>query len=169
MRDQFPTNKIITTGHSLGGSQAIYVADKYNLESYTFNPGGSPLDILRHSLGSSNAKHTIFTTRQTGKDLVSLFAVTAGKENKIVNVVPDTTKNSEETLSEFGVPNTQFNNPIQYHSLEFFRNPRFLTKEFKNDRKERENRKEREVYTPSNIPRFTFLCDKYPNSFLCRD
>ena len=34
--------KVTTTGHSLGGSQSLYLGHKYDLENYSYNPGVSP-------------------------------------------------------------------------------------------------------------------------------
>jgi len=36
--DRYPEIPIVVCGHSLGGSQAIYVAKKYNIQAYCYNP-----------------------------------------------------------------------------------------------------------------------------------
>ena len=38
LHEKFPLVPIVVCGHSLGGTQAIYVSKKYNLPSFTYNP-----------------------------------------------------------------------------------------------------------------------------------
>ena len=40
-----PNSKIITTGHSLGGSEAVYVGRKNNIDAVAYNIGSSPLQL----------------------------------------------------------------------------------------------------------------------------
>lgn len=39
LKEKYPNTTWKTTGHSLGGSQAMYVAQKNNIHSFAFNPG----------------------------------------------------------------------------------------------------------------------------------
>ena len=41
----YPNSKIITTGHSLGGSEAVYVGRKNNIDAVAYNIGSSPLQL----------------------------------------------------------------------------------------------------------------------------
>ena len=45
--DKYGKDKVTLTGHSLGGSQGLYVAQKTGLPAQVFNPGVSPLTIKR--------------------------------------------------------------------------------------------------------------------------
>jgi predicted esterase YcpF (UPF0227 family) len=51
-------DKILTTGHSLGGTKAIKSAEKNNTESIVFNPGSSPLYALNTSDKSKVYRHS---------------------------------------------------------------------------------------------------------------
>ena len=47
---KYGRENVSLTGHSLGGTQSLYVHKKYpdlNLETHAFNPGLSPLDVKR--------------------------------------------------------------------------------------------------------------------------
>ena len=44
VKSKYPNENIITTGHSLGGTQAYLIGKRNNINSYVFNAGSSPLD-----------------------------------------------------------------------------------------------------------------------------
>jgi hypothetical protein len=44
---KYGEGNVSLTGHSLGGSQALYVHQKTGLDTHAFNPGVSPLDVFR--------------------------------------------------------------------------------------------------------------------------
>ena len=90
VKNQYPNADIITTGHSLGGSQALYVARKNNLSSYIFNTGSSPLDIKDELFIGSNSKIKAF---HTPGDIISTSNRYLDKSDKVINVpVKDFTK-----------------------------------------------------------------------------
>lgn len=43
VKKAYPNSKIITCGHSLGGTQSLFIGYKHNITSYSFNPGVSSL------------------------------------------------------------------------------------------------------------------------------
>jgi hypothetical protein len=51
-------DRILTTGHSLGGTKAIKSAEKNNGESIVFNPGSSPLVSLDTNEKSKTYRHS---------------------------------------------------------------------------------------------------------------
>ena len=69
VKSQSGDNKVILTGHSLGGAQAIYVGLKNDTESYSFNTGTSPFSTIFSQLPSKGKdKQNIYLT---GKDIIS--------------------------------------------------------------------------------------------------
>jgi len=44
VKSKYPNENIITTGHSLGGTQAYLIGKRNDINSYVFNAGSSPLD-----------------------------------------------------------------------------------------------------------------------------
>lgn len=49
VKSKYPNENIITTGHSLGGTQAYLIGKRNDINSYVFNAGSSPLDKLTGS------------------------------------------------------------------------------------------------------------------------
>ena len=45
--DKYGKDNVSLTGHSLGGSQALYVHTKTALPTHAYNPGVSPIDVAR--------------------------------------------------------------------------------------------------------------------------
>lgn len=53
---KYGRENIHTTGHSLGGTKAIYASSKYGVKSTSFNPGFSPFDVVSHSTNAFGHK-----------------------------------------------------------------------------------------------------------------
>ena len=53
---KYGRENIHTTGHSLGGTKAIYASSKYGVNSTSFNPGFSPFDVASHSTNAFGTK-----------------------------------------------------------------------------------------------------------------
>lgn len=97
-RKKYGDDRIELTGHSLGGTQALYVYEKTGLKTRVFNPGSSPLgeklkrngdrkvDIVRHehdavSLGWANeATETYQSGTEMGKLLFGDWSIRSGIE-----------------------------------------------------------------------------------------
>lgn len=82
--DKYGKDNLTLTGHSLGGSQALYAHSKHGLKTHVFNPGVSPdmakegiektaFDKLSYQLFKKPIKNnaTIYTT---GKDIISILS-----------------------------------------------------------------------------------------------
>lgn len=94
---KYGKGNVDTTGHSLGGSQSLYVNSKLGLPSVSFNAGVSPgfvkktaLDTLSTSLFKRPARKTA-TVYTTGLDPIS--ALSPLLPNATTRVVKPTTKN----------------------------------------------------------------------------
>lgn len=75
--EKYGQDNLTLTGHSLGGSQALYANSKYGIETHAYNPGVSPsmvkkslMDNLSSQLFKRKPKKnaTIYTT---GRDIIS--------------------------------------------------------------------------------------------------
>lgn len=53
---KYGRENIHTTGHSLGGTKAIYASSKYGVMANSFNPGFSPFGILTHGTNLTGTK-----------------------------------------------------------------------------------------------------------------
>ena len=79
----FPNNDISLTGHSLGGSEALYVANKRGVPSVTFNTGSSIGSAIFSNLSNTkNAKNQ--TVYITAKDIISNLNLRTPYNVKIV-------------------------------------------------------------------------------------
>lgn len=80
--------KPISTGHSLGGTQAIYIGRLKDSQSFSFNPGESPIGAIPHSLYESlydtDKPQTIYTTMD---DFISMSSyLFSGDGDKVIPV-----------------------------------------------------------------------------------
>lgn len=57
--EKYGKDKVRLTGHSLGGSQALYLSNKRGLTANSFNAGISPIDTYRNRNYSKATSHTI--------------------------------------------------------------------------------------------------------------
>ena len=64
----YPSDEIICTGHSLGGSLAVHVAEKYHVKSFVYNPAISPAQLIAPESGNET------TIYRTAVDPVSIGA-----------------------------------------------------------------------------------------------
>lgn len=107
---KYGANNVDLTGFSLGGSQALYLSNKYKAKATVFNPGFSPEDLehhLQHPRDYSNA-----TAYVTAGDVISNSIL--GVKNIKKNMVYDT-KTYKDITNQFapgiigsaaGVPTT---------------------------------------------------------------
>tara|TARA_R110000823_G_scaffold48429_4_gene122917 strand:- start:582 stop:1643 length:1062 start_codon:yes stop_codon:yes gene_type:complete len=90
VKQEFPNAKIITTGHSLGSSQALNVARTHDLPSYIFNVGSSPLDFVEEQITPlfSGNKHNIIKSYSVAGDLISTSNKLLDRTDRVINVNP---------------------------------------------------------------------------------
>lgn len=75
--EKYGKDNLTLTGHSLGGSQALYANSHYKVPAHTYNPGVSPSMVRKDLFDSLSAKlfkkkpHTNANIYTTGKDLIS--------------------------------------------------------------------------------------------------
>lgn len=82
---KYGKENVTLTGHSLGGTIALYVAEKNDVVSYTYNPGISAISAFqKHE--DNVSKQYIFRTKY---DPVSVGALIASWDNnRVVNTIP---------------------------------------------------------------------------------
>lgn len=141
---KYPDYSTSLTGHSLGGSQALYVGRKYDVPASVFNAGASFSDIVGGVICKStetceaNRQHTIYTT---GKDIISISNLFSNE--KIVKVPVEERKD------------------LLYHSLDYFlpdkkiKKPKYLEPIPKKD-------------IPRHFSNKDDFCFKNPEDPLCR-
>ena len=47
VKEKYPTAKIVTSGHSLGGTRATVIGKRHEIPSWSFNGGNSPFDLQK--------------------------------------------------------------------------------------------------------------------------
>ena len=84
----FPNANITTTGHSLGGSLAYYIGKRNDVNSYIFNAGSSPLDVITDT-GLSHTLNNTSTHYHVVGDLIGGSKALLGSDHdKLVSVEP---------------------------------------------------------------------------------
>ena len=98
VKKEYPTANIITTGHSLGATQALEVAKRNNLVSHNFNIGSSPFSPSNQEGKTSHVYHTI-------GDIISLSNATLDTNDIIHNVAPLNLSAQLATSAGLGIVN----------------------------------------------------------------
>lgn len=104
---KYGRQNIHTTGHSLGGTKAIYASSKYGVTANAFNPGFSPFDITNHTRGSSKWDFSRSHAYVVPGDPVAAFAyvqpglkvTTLNQPEKLKKVVNDFQTKSYEAAA----------------------------------------------------------------------
>lgn len=90
---KYGVNNVSLTGHSLGGTQALYVNRKRGLATNAFNAGISPIDALTRRKYKPNA-----TSYTVGGDIISNFSSRLkGLRTKVIKP----TKSFSHSLANF--------------------------------------------------------------------
>jgi len=115
----YPNSKIVTTGHSLGGSEAVYVGRKNNIDSVAYNIGSSPTQ-LPTELNATIKHNKPATIYHTFADPISVSNAFIDTNDNIITLSPKYL--NLHSLSNF-LPNeiinleTIKNNWISYNHL----------------------------------------------------
>lgn len=84
---KYPNHNIITTGHSLGGSQAALIGKKNDVPSYIFNAGSSPGDLLFD--WSKSTDNNVSTHYYTPGDIVGGSKALTSSNDKLIAINPN--------------------------------------------------------------------------------
>lgn len=92
---KYGKDKVVLSGHSLGGKLSTNAANKFGLRAYIYNAGSSPLDFFSRS----NKNIQDFSTNYNGnRDIVSWFGSLFKKHNQAEF---NPTQSSVHTLQNF--------------------------------------------------------------------
>lgn len=102
VRDKYGADetKITTTGHSLGGAIAMFVGEKYGLETHSFNPGISIVRALQHHSRNENKSYIY----RTSADPVSIGAYLNQDKNREIITVNQSSVFDPHGISNFYEP-----------------------------------------------------------------
>lgn len=83
VKNKYPDYEINLTGHSLGGTTARYVGDRYNEKAVVFSAGATPLEpFIEHELGTAPSKAKFYLT-----DTLDVISNTSRLTEHNVNIV----------------------------------------------------------------------------------
>lgn len=84
---KYPAHEIITTGHSLGGSQAALMGKRNNVKSYLFNAGSSPGDAVFD--WSKSTDNNVSTHFYVPGDVVGGSKALTNSKDKLIPINPN--------------------------------------------------------------------------------
>lgn len=77
--NKYGKDKVVLSGHSLGGKLSVNAANKFGIKAYIYNAAASPLDIF----SKSNKNIQDFSTNYNGnRDIISWFGSLFKKHNQ---------------------------------------------------------------------------------------
>ena len=83
VKEQYPDYELNLTGHSLGGTVARYIGDKYEEKAVVFSPGATPLEpFIEKTLGTKPSTAKFYVT-----DTLDLLSNTVRLTEKNVNII----------------------------------------------------------------------------------
>jgi hypothetical protein len=83
VKEQYPDYELNLTGHSLGGTVARYIGDKYKEKAVVFSPGATPLEpFIEKTLGTKPSTAKFYVT-----DTLDLISNTVRLTEKNVNII----------------------------------------------------------------------------------
>lgn len=115
-------DNVSATGHSLGGSQAMYVSDRFGIQSHSYNPGQgappwvtgmmNPLVGIAAAYGQQHDKETAKNTHvyQTGIDPISALTFVNDPKADVEYQLP-------EYVNQKGYGKKLFTNPLETGAL----------------------------------------------------
>jgi predicted esterase YcpF (UPF0227 family) len=103
VKKMYPDYQISLTGHSLGGSVAHYIGDKYNEKSVVFNAGSTPVELYTNKILGNKPSKTKFYITDT-LDLISNSSIiTENKKN--INIIKTKDYNKKYLLGSHSIDN----------------------------------------------------------------
>jgi len=83
VKEQYPDYELNLTGHSLGGTVARYLADRYKEKAVVFSPGATPLEpFIEKTLGTKPSTAKFYVT-----DTLDFLSNTVRLTEKNVNII----------------------------------------------------------------------------------
>ena len=83
VKEQYPDYELNLTGHSLGGTVARYIGDKYKEKAVVFSPGATPLEpFIEKTLGTKPSTAKFYVT-----DTLDFLSNTVRLTEKNVNII----------------------------------------------------------------------------------
>jgi hypothetical protein len=83
VKEQYPDYELRLTGHSLGGTVARYIGDKYKEKAVVFSPGATPLEpFIEKTLGTKPSTAKFYVT-----DTLDFLSNTVRLTEKNVNII----------------------------------------------------------------------------------
>jgi len=124
VKEKYPGKEITLTGHSLGSGLGIYVGNKNNTKSITFNEGVSPLGALFSQFGNreSSRKQTVYIS---AKDILSNLSILEPYNIKYVSGKAEDSFFTSHSLNYF-LPNKPEELPIFFQPV-----PKVITRPIK--------------------------------------
>lgn len=101
VKEQYPDYQLQLTGHSMGGSMAKYIADKYNEKSVVFNAGSTPVELYTNKiLGNKSSKTKFYVT-----DTLDLISNTSILTEKNINIIKTKEYNKKYLFGSHSIDN----------------------------------------------------------------
>jgi esterase/lipase len=101
VKEQYPDYELNLTGHSLGGTVARYIGDKYEEKAVVFSPGATPLEpFIEKTLGTKPSTAKFYVT-----DTLDFLSNTVRLTEKNVNIIKTKEVNKKYFTGSHSVDN----------------------------------------------------------------
>ena len=101
VKEQYPDYELNLTGHSMGGTVARYIGDKYKEKAVVFSPGATPLEpFIEKTLGTKPSTAKFYVT-----DTLDFLSNTVRLTEKNVNIIKTKEVNKKRFTGSHDVDN----------------------------------------------------------------
>lgn len=101
VKEQYPDYELNLTGHSMGGTVARYLADRYKEKAVVFSPGATPLEpFIEKTLGTKPSTAKFYVT-----DTLDFLSNTIRLTEKNVNIIKTKEVNKKRFTGSHDVDN----------------------------------------------------------------
>ena len=101
VKEQYPDYELNLTGHSMGGTVARYLADRYKEKAVVFSPGATPLEpFIEKTLGTKPSTAKFYVT-----DTLDFLSNTVRLTEKNVNIIKTKEVNKKRFTGSHDVDN----------------------------------------------------------------